>query len=94
MWFCDQLFDGFRISVTFQMNDSSIIISALESHLHDTKMDLKTLLTYYPMMEMMDQRSGKMKMECPNRHAIMYGQSMGKDVSMECYLDTDACVIN
>ncbi len=56
-----------------QINDSSVIISLLESFLEDRTVPVEKLVTYYPSMEGVDAR-GKKKLEFPNRYFIMYGE--------------------
>ena len=55
-----------------QLNDSSVIISILESYLEDKTTSIETLLSYYPAIETTNA-GGKKVMEFPNRYFIMYG---------------------
>ena len=58
-----------------QLNDSSLIISLLESFLYDRSQPVSTLLSYYPVMESTSSR-GKTVYEYPNKYFIMYGKSI------------------
>lgn len=57
-----------------QFNDSSLIISVLESYLIDNSKDLNLLNSYFPALEE-KQKNGKIKYEYPNRYFLMYGDS-------------------
>lgn len=57
-----------------QMNDSSLIISVLDTFLEDRSVSLDQLLTYYPSLESVDSRGRKVT-EYPNKYFIMYGDS-------------------
>ncbi len=65
-----------------QINDSSVIISLLESFLEDRNVSMDKLVTYYPSMEGVDAR-GKKKLEFPNRYFIMYGEKKCKRTAKE-----------
>ena len=58
--------------------DSSVITSILVSHLYDPSTKLSTLKTYYPALEETVKR--RKKLEFPNRHFIMYGESVSEDM--------------
>ena len=57
-----------------QLNDSSVIISILESFLEDRNTSLETFLSYYPPMETTNNR-GKKVLEFANKYFIMYGDN-------------------
>ena len=61
-----------------QLNDSSLIISLLESFLYDKSRSIPTLLSYYPVMESENAR-GKTVYEYPNKYFVMYGEGSGTD---------------
>lgn len=56
------------------MNDSSLIISVLDTFLEDRSVSVDQLLTYYPSLESVNSR-GKKVFEYPNKYFIMYGDS-------------------
>ena len=70
----------FTIIYFSQINDSSVIISALRS-LMLGRDSLEQILNYYPEMKMQDS-DGKEKTEYANRYFIMYKESIDKK-SME-----------
>ncbi len=55
------------------MNDSSVIISVLETFLENRMDPLSKILAYYPSMESKNKR-GKTVYEFPNKYFIMYGE--------------------
>jgi len=55
------------------MNDSSVIISALESFLLDQSQSVDTLHSYYPELETENAR-GKTVFEYPNKYFLMHGK--------------------
>ena len=57
------------------MNDSSLIISLLESFLYDRSQSVSRLLSYYPVMEATSAR-GKTVYEYPNKYFVMYGEKV------------------
>ena len=61
-----------------QLNDSSLIISLLESFLYDKSRSISTLLSYYPVMKSENSR-GKTVYEYPNKYFVMYGEGSGTD---------------
>ncbi|KAG8231501.1 hypothetical protein J437_LFUL007664 [Ladona fulva] len=54
-----------------QLNDSSVIISALTSYLNDQNQKLLDVLNYYPAVSYSDD-DGKPKMEVLNRYFVMF----------------------
>jgi len=60
------------------LNDSSLIISLLESFLYDPSRSVSTLLSYYPVMESTNSR-GKTVYEYPNKYFVMFGEGIGTD---------------
>ena len=54
------------------MNDSSVIMSLLESFLENKSESLRKLLTYYPPLEGPNEK-GKIVIEYPNKYFIMFG---------------------
>ncbi|CAB3377277.1 Hypothetical predicted protein [Cloeon dipterum] len=65
-----------------QMNDSSVIISALTSYMHNPSEGLTAALKYYPSIEFKDDE-GNVKSEVMNRHFLMFGESMPKGKTKE-----------
>nr|QTJ24583.1 prostaglandin E synthase [Perinereis aibuhitensis] len=59
---------------TLQMNDSSVIMSLLESFLENKSESLRKLLSYYPPLEGPNAK-GKNVVEYPNRYFIMFGET-------------------
>ena len=55
-----------------QLNDSSVIISILESYLEDPSQSIGKLLSFYPALESKEGR--KTVYEFPNKYFIMYGE--------------------
>jgi microsomal prostaglandin-E synthase 2 len=53
------------------MNDSSMIISALASHLHDRDQGLMEVVKFYPSISFTDD-DGKIKTDILNRYFLMY----------------------
>jgi microsomal prostaglandin-E synthase 2 len=53
------------------MNDSSMIISALASYLHDRDQGLKEVVKCYPSISYSED-DGKLKNEILNRYFLMY----------------------
>jgi hypothetical protein len=64
------------------MNDSSVIISALTSYMHNPKEGLTTALSYYPSLEFKDEE-GNLKNEVMNRHFLMYGENIPNNKTKE-----------
>lgn len=54
-----------------QMNDSSVIISIMESHLLDQSQKLSKLLSYFPAIESTNEK-GKTIYDYPNKYFIMF----------------------
>ena len=66
----------YRILFTFQqLNDSSVIVSALHSYLLDRTQKLDKLVDYYPVIEEKNEK-GKVVYDFPNRYFIMYGEKI------------------
>jgi len=55
-----------------QLNDSSIIISSLQTLAKDKTQSLDKIITYYPLLKSKEKR--KTVYECPNKYFIMYGE--------------------
>jgi hypothetical protein len=64
------------------MNDSSVIISALTSYLHNPEDGLTAALSYYPSLDFKDD-DGNLKNEVMNRHFLMFGENTPKDKTKE-----------
>ncbi|XP_071452329.1 prostaglandin E synthase 2 [Hetaerina americana] len=58
-----------------QMNDSSVIISALTTYLHDQHQNLSDILNFYPSVSFTED-GGKVKTEVMNRYFLMFQDSM------------------
>ncbi|ESP00899.1 hypothetical protein LOTGIDRAFT_180368 [Lottia gigantea] len=65
--------DGF-----LQLNESSVIMSLLESYLINPKYKLEELKSYYPCIESKEGR--KVVYDFPNRYYVMYGADVTKQV--------------
>jgi len=63
------------------LNDSSMIISLLASHLYDKSYKVEELANYYPSIAMHDEH-GKFKYEIINKYFIMFNKNLPKDRSM------------
>jgi len=60
-----------QLSLFQQMNDSSMIISALASYLHDRGQGLTEVVKCYPSISFTDD-DGKLKTDILNRYFLMY----------------------
>ena len=58
-----------------QLNDSTVIISILETYLGDRSQSLEKIKTYYPSLESKDPK-GKKTTEYPNKYFVMYGENI------------------
>nr|CAG4651097.1 EOG090X08KD [Simocephalus serrulatus] len=56
-----------------QLNDSSMIISSLASHVADPEQDLLKIVKYYPQVDFQDV-DGKKGSEIMNRYFLMFGE--------------------
>ncbi|EFN73810.1 Prostaglandin E synthase 2 [Camponotus floridanus] len=63
------------------LNDSSMIISLLASHLHDKSYKVEELANYYPSIAMHDEH-GKFKYEIINKYFLMFNKNLPKDRSI------------
>lgn len=63
------------------LNDSTMIVSLLASHLHDTSHKIEDLANYYPNIAMQDE-TGKFKYEIMNKYFLMFNKQLPKDRSM------------
>lgn len=72
--------DGYQ-----QLNDSSMIISALTSFLHNKDSSVKEVVQYYPVIEY-DDADGKHKTEIMNRYFLMYKEAVPKGKTNEAIL--------
>lgn len=59
------------------VKDSSVIISVLESYLHDRTTNLTSYLSYYPCLT--ENIGGKIKYEFPNKYFIMFQETANLD---------------
>ncbi|XP_063424268.1 prostaglandin E synthase 2-like [Mytilus trossulus] len=57
-----------------QLNDSTVIISILQSYLLDRSQSLEKLASYYPALEGQDEK-GKKTVEFQNKYFLMYQQA-------------------
>jgi microsomal prostaglandin-E synthase 2 len=67
------------------MNDSSMIISALASYLHDREQGLKEVVKCYPNISFTDD-DGRLKNEILNRYFLMYQGNTPQDRTKEAIL--------
>ncbi|CAH1394761.1 unnamed protein product [Nezara viridula] len=65
-----------------QLNDSSMIISALTSHLNDKEVSLEEVSNYYPSMSYVDD-DGKIRNEILNRYYLMFQRSIASESKNE-----------
>lgn len=63
------------------LNDSTMIISLLASHLHDTDQTIEDLTNYYPNIGMIDE-NGKFRYETINKYFLMFNRHLPKDRTM------------
>lgn len=56
-----------------QLNDSSMIVSALTSHLHDRRESLDSIVRYYSSLTYTDDR-GNRRTDIMNKYFLMYGE--------------------
>ena len=56
-----------------QINDSSVIISVLETLMENRSLTLDKILEYYPEYEVKNDK-GKTVVECPNKYFIMMNE--------------------
>lgn len=63
------------------LNDSTMIVSLLASHLHDRSHNIEELANYYPSIAMQDE-SGKFKYEIINKYFLMFNKQLPKDRTM------------
>ena len=61
------------ILVLQQLNDSSVIISAMTTYMSTDEKDLQRIISYFPQMESQDKKSKK-SVEFANRYEIMTGK--------------------
>ena len=54
------------------MNDSTVIMSLLESYLNDKTVSLEKLLSYYPTIEKPTVGSKKKTKEVPHKNHLMF----------------------
>jgi len=66
------IIEGSSNNYDIQLNDSSLIISTLESYLNNKSTDLNTLQTYYPVLEG-EKKYGRIQFDFPNKYFLMYG---------------------
>nr|CAG4640143.1 EOG090X08KD [Daphnia pulex] len=69
-----------------QLNDSSMIISSLASHLVDPDQDLTTVVKYYPQVDFQDT-NGKKGSEIMNRYFLMFGDNESTGRSKESIME-------
>lgn len=63
------------------LNDSSMIISLIASHLHDKSYKIEDLADYYPSIGMLDEE-GKLKFEIINKYFLMFNKQIPKNRTM------------
>lgn len=63
------------------LNDSTMIISLLASHLHNTSHQIEELAEYYPSIGIHDD-SGKFKYEIINKYFLMFNRQLPKNRTM------------
>lgn len=63
------------------LNDSSMIISLLASHLHNKSYKIEDLADYYPNVGMHTE-DGQFKYEIINKYFLMFNQQLPKDRTM------------
>ncbi|KDR21499.1 prostaglandin E synthase 2 [Zootermopsis nevadensis] len=68
-----------------QMNDSSMIISALASYLHDRNQGLEEVVKFYPSISFTDD-DGKLKNDILNRYFLMYQGNIPQDKTKDTIL--------
>ncbi|XP_008558692.1 prostaglandin E synthase 2 [Microplitis demolitor] len=68
------------------LNDSSMIVSVLASHLNDKSYNLNDLAKYYPVIAMNDD-DGKFKHEIINKYFLMYQGEIPKDRTLDEILE-------
>jgi len=68
--------EGFR-----SLNDSSMIISLLASHLHDMSHNIERIAEYYPSIGMHDDK-GKFRYEIMNKYFLMFNKNFPKNKTM------------
>lgn len=61
-----------------QLNDSSMIISALKTYLYHQDLNLEEILTYYPIVEFKDNK-GDVQADIFNKYFLMYQENVPKD---------------
>ena len=59
-----------------QLNDSSLIVSLLESYTKDKAQTIEKLLAFYPELESKNAK-GKTVYEYPNKYFVMQGELSG-----------------
>lgn len=67
------------------MNDSSMIISALASYLHDRNQGLEEVVKFYPSISFTDD-DGKLKNDILNRYFLMYQGNIPQDKTKDTIL--------
>lgn len=60
-----------------QLNDSSMIVSALKSYLISDKPDLKEIVNYYPIIEYEEKNATKC--DILNKYFLMYKENVPKE---------------
>lgn len=63
------------------LNDSSMIISLVASHLHDKSYKIEDLSNYYPSIGMQDEE-GNFKFEIINKYFLMFNKQIPKNRTM------------
>ncbi|KAL0107823.1 hypothetical protein PUN28_014834 [Cardiocondyla obscurior] len=63
------------------LNDSTMIVSLLASHLYDTSYKIEELANYYPNIAIRDE-DGKFKYEMINKYFLMFNKQLPKNKSM------------
>lgn len=69
--------DGYQ-----QLNDSSMIVSALKTYLFNQNISLEEIVNYYPMIEF-KEKEGKVKSDVLNKYFLMFQDNVPKDKTTE-----------
>lgn len=64
------------------LNDSSMIVSLLASHLYDPSHKIEELAEYYPSLGIHDDK-GKFKYEIINKYFLMFNKNLPKNRTMD-----------
>lgn len=72
------------------LNDSSMIISLIASHLYNTSYKIEDLANYYPSIGLLDEE-GNFKFEIINKYFLMFNMQLPKNRTMNdiTYVNSD-----